>query len=194
MYSSLLAAILIVLCGHTLVLHSQPFSCKPCSPQEKRLAMRDQPHVSSTQDFIAFSISWNIKPWANEEWSGHARLQLVLHGFLVFWDHYFSDFSIGCNNGKIMTTTKTTVQLQFGGEPCILLQKTVQHIKLPHVWNSQYDCIKQSTCSSKHFEEIMFVVKVKSTKTAKFIVLEKFPLYDIYLRVAVITIMVSSIF
>ena len=27
-------------------------------------------------------------------------------------------------NGKMMTMTKTTVQLQFGGEPCILLQST----------------------------------------------------------------------
>ena len=37
---------------------------------------------------------------------------------------------------------------------------------------------KQVACSSKNFEEIIFVVEVKSTKTAKFIVLENFPLYS----------------
>ena len=150
--------------------------------RKKRLAMRDQPHLSSAQDFIAFSISCNIKPWANEEWSGHARLQLVLRGFLLFWDGYVSDFSIGCNNGKMMTMTKNkkSMEMKFGSKPCIYCKILVQqHIKLPHMWNSRFDHIKQSTCSSKNFEEIIFVVKVKSMKTAKFIVLKSFPLYGI---------------
>ena len=51
-----------------------------------------------------------IMPCTTKEWSDHARLQPVLRGFLLLWDHYFSDFSIGCNNiGKMMTMTKTTV-------------------------------------------------------------------------------------
>ena len=120
-----------------------------------------------------------ITPGATKEWSGHVRLLPVLHDFLLFWDHYFSDFSIGCNNGKIMTKTKTMVQLQFGGEPCILLQSTctttyqvtTRHVK-QLIWSH-----KQAACSSKNFEEIIFVVEVKCTKTAKFIVLENFPLY-----------------
>ena len=76
--------------------------------------------------------------------------------------------------------TKTTVQLQFGGEPCILLQSTSRttyqvttRVK-QSIWSH-----KQAACSGKNFEEIIFVVEVKSTKTAKFIVLEKFPLYGI---------------
>ena len=102
----------------------------------------------------------------------------VLHGFLHFWGHYFSNFSIGCNNGKMMTMTETMVQLQLGGKPSILLQSTC-------TTTYQFTtCVKQSiwlhkqaTCSGKNFEEIIFVVQIKSTKTAKFIVLENFPLY-----------------
>ena len=99
------------------------------------------------------------------EWSGQARLQPVLHGFLLFWDHYFSDFSIGCNNGKMMTMTKITVQLQFGGEPCILLQITctttyqvITRVK-QSIWSH-----KQATCSGKNFEEIIFVVDINPRK------------------------------
>ena len=99
------------------------------------------------------------------EWSG---LQSVLHGFLLFWVHYFSDFSIGCNNGKMMTMKKTTVQLQLSTEPCILLQSSYLYNNI-----SSYTCVKQSiwshkqaTCPSKNFDEIIFVVEVKSTKTA----------------------------
>ena len=68
MYSPLLAVILLVSCSWILVLHSQPFflwtvrsACR-----KKRLAMRDQPDLSSAQDA-----------------SGYARLQPVLHGFLL---------------------------------------------------------------------------------------------------------------
>ena len=119
-------------------------------------------------------------PCTTKEWSGQARLKLVLHGFLLFWIHYFSDFSVGCNNGKMMTITKTTVQLQLGGKPCILLQSTctttyqVTTSVKRSIWLH-----KQTTCSGKNFEEIIFVVEVKSTKTVKFIVLENFPLYGI---------------
>ena len=69
-----------------------------------------------------------IMPCTTEEWSGHhARLQSVLYGFLPFWVHYFSDFSI-----QAATMAKwwqwqrqrSTGQLQLGGEPCILLQCT----------------------------------------------------------------------
>ena len=89
-----------------------------------------------------------------------------------------SDFSIGYNNGKMMTMTKTTVQLQFGGEPCILLQSTCTTtyqvttcVKLS-IWSD-----KQAACSGKNFEEIIFVVEVISMKTVKFIFLKNFPLY-----------------
>ena len=126
------------------------------------------------QNVIVFSIAKlkAITPCGTEEraeeWSGHNRLQLVLHGFLLFWVHYFSDFSIGCNNGKMMTMTKTMVQLQFGGEPCILLQSTctttyqvTTHVK-QSIWLR-----KQAACPGKNFEEIIFVVEVKSMKTVK---------------------------
>ena len=120
-----------------------------------------------------------IMPCVTEQWSGHARLQSVLHGFLLFWDHYFSDFSIGCNNGKMMAMTKTTVQLQFGGVPCVLLQSTctttyqVTTCVKQLIWSH-----RQAACSGENFEEIIFVVEVKSTKTAKLIVLENFLLYS----------------
>ena len=73
---------------------------------------------------------------------------------------------------------KITVQLQFGSKLYILLQSTctttyqattrVKQRILSH---------KQATCPGKNFEEIIFMVEVKSTKTMKFIVLENFPLY-----------------
>ena len=31
-----------------------------------------------------------IMPCTTKEWSGHARLQPVLHGLFFFWDHYFT--------------------------------------------------------------------------------------------------------
>ena len=74
--------------------------------------------------------------------------------------------------------TKTMVQLQFGSEPCISQQSTctttyqVTTCVKQSIWSH-----KQATCSGKNFEEIIFVVEVKSTKTVKFIVLENFLLY-----------------
>ena len=58
----------------------------------------------------------------NKSGETHIPATQVLHGFLFFWDHNFSDFSIGCNIGKMMTMP--TVQVQFGGKPCILLQSS----------------------------------------------------------------------
>ena len=97
-----------------------------------------------------------------KEWSGHARLQSVLHGFLLYWVHYFSDFSIGCNNGKMMTMTKTTFLL--GSEACILLQSTctTTYQVITHVKQSNLLC-KQAACSDKNFQKTIFVLEIKST-------------------------------
>ena len=116
-----------------------------------------------------------------EEWSGHDRLHLVLHSFLLFWVLCFSDFSIGCKNCQGMTMKKTTVQLQLGGKPCILLQSTcttiyqvITRVK-QLIWSH-----KQAACPNKNFKEIIFVVEVKSMKTVKFFGLENFLLYGIW--------------
>ena len=81
----------------------------------------------------------------------------------------------------MMTMKKTTVQLQLGGGPCILLQSRLlvqQDIKLRTTHVKQSICShKQAACPGNNFEETIFVVEVKSTKTAKFIVLKNFPLY-----------------
>ena len=80
----------------------------------------------------------------------------------------------------MMTMKKTTVQLQFGSKPCILLQSTctttyqvTTRVK-QLIWSH-----KQAICLSKNVEEIVFVVEVKFKKAAKFIVLENFPPYGI---------------
>ena len=178
--------ILLVSCGRTLVSRSQPFflwtTRSACRKKEAGYARPARPLFCAGCYRFQYKLK-AITPWATKKWSGHARLQLVFHGFLLFWDHYFSDFSIGCNNNdKMMTMTKTTIKLQFGGEPCILLQSTytttyqvTTHVK-QSIWSH-----KQAACSGKYFEEIIFVVEVKSTKTLKFIVLENFPLYGIQL-------------
>ena len=103
-----------------------------------------------------------ITPCATKQWSGHARLLSVLHGFLFFWVHYFSDFSIGCNNGKMMTRTQTTFLL--GSKACILLQSTctTYHV-ITHVKQSILLC-KQAACSDKKFQKTFFVIEIKSTK------------------------------
>ena len=77
-----------------------------------------------------------------------------------------------------MTMTKTAVQLQFGSEPCILLQNicTTTYQVTTRVKQSIL-LHKQATCSGKNFKEIIFVVKAKSMKTVKFVVLENFLLY-----------------
>ena len=142
--------------------------------QEKRmLAMRDQPDLSSVQDVITFSISWR-PAWL--KWSDLARLGYSRF-FMVSSFLRPLLFSIGCNNGKMMTMTKTMVQLQFGGEPCILLQSTctttyqVTTCLKQSIWSH-----KPAASSGKAFEEIIFVFEVKFMRTAKFIVLEtKFP-------------------
>ena len=84
----------------------------------------------------------------------------------------------------MMTITKTTAQLQFGGEPYILLQSTctTTYQVTTDTCETVYTGIngphyQQATCFGKNFEEIIFMVEVKSTKTVKFIVLENFPLY-----------------
>ena len=150
----LLAAVLLVSCGQTLVLHNQLlFPVDRAIRRKKGLAMRDQPDLSSVQN-VGIAKLKAITPCGTEErgekWSGHDRLQSVLHGFLLFWVYYFSDFSIGCNNSKMMTMKKTTVQLQLGCKPCILLQSTctttyqvTTRVKLS-IWSH-----KQAACSGK---------------------------------------------
>ena len=72
------------------------------------------------------------------------------------------------------------VQLQFGGKPCILLQNTcTTTYQVATCVKQSIRSHKQAACSGKNFKEIIFVVEVNSTKTAKFIVLENFPLYGI---------------
>ena len=65
-------------------------------------------------------------------------------------------------SSSVMTMKKTTVQLQLGGERCILLQSTctttyqvTTRVK-QSIWSH-----KQATCPSKNVEEIIFVVEVK---------------------------------
>ena len=122
-----------------------------------------------------------IMPCVTEEWSGHARLQPVLHSFLLCWVHYFSDFPFRLQQWQNDDNDKrqqSTGQLQLGGEPCILLQCTctttyqvTTHVK--HLIESICS-YKQATCSGKNFEKIFFVIEAKSMKAVKFIALENF--------------------
>ena len=50
-----------------------------------------------------------------------------------------------------------------------------------------------AACPGKNFKEIIFVVEAKSTKTAKFIVLENLPLYSIYVATYCYFIMSATI-
>ena len=95
-----------------------------------------------------------LTPCATEEWSGHARLQSVLHGFLLFWIHYFSDFPmIGCNNGKMMTMTRQWSSCSWAANLAFYCKVLVQQrIKLPHVWtdrNSRFDRINKPLVPAK---------------------------------------------
>ena len=127
-------------------------------------------------------------PCATEEWSGHAicRLQPVLHCFLLFWDYTLVISPLAqCNNfnGKMMrqwqkqrSSCSLAANLAFY---CKVLVRTTTYQVTTRVKQSIW-LHKQAVCSGKNFEKIIFVVEVKSTKTAKFIVLENFPLYGIY--------------
>ena len=192
-YSPLSAAILLVLCGQTLVSCSHSFLPVDHAVRRKKEAGYARP---ARPLFCArcYHFQYKLKaitPCATEEWSGHARLQPVLHGFFLFWDHYFIDFSIGCNIGKMMAMRKTTVQLQFGGKPCILLQSTFTttyqvtiHVK-QSIWSH-----KQAACSCKNFEETIFMVEVKSMKTVKFTVFENSIWYKIHSNIMSTIIMI----
>ena len=85
-----------------------------------------------------------------------------------------------------MTMTKTTVHWEAAvGQQALHftamhlynnISSYYMHETLELIWSH-----KQAACSSKNFEEIIFVVEVKSTKTVKFIVHENFPLYGMSL-------------
>ena len=183
-----------------LVSHSQPLIPVDCSPQEKRGWLCETNQTSRPLRTLSFSklkvITLCRTEEQAEEWSGHDSLQSVLHSFLLFWVHYFSVFSIGCNNGKMMTMTKTMIQLQLGSKPCILLQSscTTTYQVTTRVKQSIWSH-KQAACPSKNFEEIIFVVEVKSTKKAKkFIVLKNFPLYGTQQSNATSTFLTKELF
>ena len=130
-----------------------------------------------------------ITPCATKEWSGHARLQLVLHGFLLSWDHYFRDFSIGCNNGKMITMTKTTVQLSAVWWRTLHFTAKYLYnnisIKLPHVWNSRFDRINKPLVPAK-IRRNNFRGWGKIHENSEIIVLENFPLNGIAMRLSTV--------
>ena len=182
-YSPLLASVLLVSCGQMLVSHSQP-TLFPVDRTVRRKkgasqARPTRPLFCAGCYRFQYKLKAILMPCATEEWSGHARLQSVLHGFLLFWVHYFSDFSIGCNNGKMMTMAKTMVQLQLGDESCILLESTCTTTWVTTRVKQSIWSHRLITCPSKNFEEIIFVVEVKSTKAVKFIGLKNFALCGI---------------
>ena len=99
----------------------------------------------------------------------------VLHGFSFFWVHYFSDFSIGCNNGRWWPWHKDNGPI--GWRSLSFLVKYLYNDILPHIWKQLIWACKQAVCSE--FQGINFQGWGKSTKTAKFIVLKNFPPYCI---------------
>ena len=83
-----------------------------------------------------------------EEWSGHVRLQSVLHGFLLFWVLVISRLAATMARWwqwkKQWSSCSWVANLAFYCK--VLVQ---QHTKLPHVWNSQFDCINKPLVPAK---------------------------------------------
>ena len=76
-------------------------------------------------------------------------------------------------------TTMTKTMAQLDSKACILLQSTcTTTYQIITLVKQSIILHKQASCSGKNFEKIIFVVELKSMKTAKFIVLENFPLYS----------------
>ena len=115
-------------------------------------------------------------PCVIEEWFGYTRLQPVVHGFLLFWDHLTLVIS------PLATTMARWWQWQKQRSSCSLAVNLAfyckvlvqQHIKLPHVWNSRFDLIKRRSFQQK-FRGNNFRGWGKIHKNSKIYCPQKFP-------------------
>ena len=139
-----LAAVVLVLCGQNLVSCSQPLFPVDC---RKRGLLHETSQTSLSHRALLFSVQAESDNTLCEEWSGHARLQFFMVSSFSKSLTQFSNFSIGCNNGRWWQSQRQ--RSSWAAKLVFYCKVLVQHIKLSHVWNSQYDCINQLLVPAK---------------------------------------------